>query len=88
MPKLHRMCLPRQVYTAQPEKVRYILSPNVTQQISKRDQVALWIGPEGGFSARELQAAQDGGWIPVGLGQNVLRADTAAIVAVSNFLCN
>jgi len=48
--------------------------------------MAIWIGPEGGFSPREIQQAKDKGWIPTSLGKNVLRADTAAIVAVSQFL--
>ncbi|MEC7984095.1 MAG: RsmE family RNA methyltransferase [Myxococcota bacterium] len=89
IPNLHRMCVPQQVYTAHSQKVRYILSPTVTEQSSsKPDDVALWIGPEGGFSSQEFQAARDGGWIPMGLGRNTLRADTAAIVAVSHFLCS
>lgn len=37
------------------------------------------IGPEGGFSAEELQAAQAAGCTPCHLGQRVLRAETAPL---------
>ena len=37
------------------------------------------IGPEGDFSEDEVRAAKDAGFIPVSLGELVLRVDTAAI---------
>ncbi len=45
--------------------------------------VAVCVGPEGGWSARELQAAGAAGAIPVGLGRWVLRADTAVAAALA-----
>ena len=47
------------------------------------DVVRILVGPEGGWSATEEQAAHDLGWIPVTLGSRPLRAETAAIVAVA-----
>ena len=46
--------------------------------------VAIMIGPEGGFSPRERQAimALDG-VVPVSLGRNILRADTAMLAALA-----
>ncbi len=44
-------------------------------------EVWLFIGPEGGFSAAEVHAAQAAGALPVTLGPRILRAETAAIVA-------
>lgn len=44
-------------------------------------QVALMIGPEGGFSEEEARLARIGGWQPVTLGRRILRMETAAIVA-------
>jgi 16S rRNA (uracil1498-N3)-methyltransferase len=41
--------------------------------------VALFIGPEGGFTAAEAQLAQESGLQPVTLGPRILRAETAAI---------
>jgi 16S rRNA (uracil1498-N3)-methyltransferase len=41
------------------------------------------IGPEGGFSQEEAKAAIGAGFKPVTLGSRILRAETAAIAAVS-----
>jgi 16S rRNA (uracil1498-N3)-methyltransferase len=45
--------------------------------------ISLAIGPEGGWSERELAAAQAAGWRAVSLGEAILRTSTAAIAAVS-----
>lgn len=44
----------------------------------KRD-VAIAIGPEGGFTSEELQAAATHGWREVSLGPRILRIETAAL---------
>jgi 16S rRNA (uracil1498-N3)-methyltransferase len=43
--------------------------------------VALLIGPEGGFSEREVELAKEKGVTPITLGPRILRTETAAIVA-------
>ncbi|HUI09912.1 MAG TPA: 16S rRNA (uracil(1498)-N(3))-methyltransferase [Bacteroidota bacterium] len=43
--------------------------------------VALCIGPEGGFSNAEIDAARGAGFRPVSLGTRRLRAETAAVAA-------
>jgi 16S rRNA (uracil1498-N3)-methyltransferase len=45
--------------------------------------VALWIGPEGDFTAAELNAIQAAGAVPITLGPHVLRSETAALYALS-----
>lgn len=40
--------------------------------------VSLMIGPEGGFSAAEVKAAENAGMISVGLGRRILRTETAS----------
>lgn len=45
--------------------------------------IYLFIGPEGGFSAREVALAREHGAIPVTLGPRILRAETAALVAAT-----
>lgn len=45
--------------------------------------VTLAVGPEGGWLSSEVEDALAHGWIPVTLGSQVLRADTAALAAVS-----
>lgn len=46
-------------------------------------QVALLIGPEGGFAAEEVAAARRNGFLPVSLGPRILRTETAAISAAT-----
>lgn len=45
--------------------------------------VAILIGPEGGFAAEEVAAAERAGFAAVGLGPRILRVETAAVVAVA-----
>jgi 16S rRNA (uracil1498-N3)-methyltransferase len=52
------------------------------QQIARPHRMLLLVGPEGGFSPEEEQIAVNQGFLPVGLGPRVLRAETAAILAV------
>jgi 16S rRNA (uracil1498-N3)-methyltransferase len=44
---------------------------------------ALMIGPEGGFSAAEVEQARSAGIMPVSLGTRILRTETAAIVGTA-----
>ena len=46
------------------------------------DDVLVLIGPEGDFSEEEVQLALDGGFLPVSLGGNRLRTETACLAAV------
>lgn len=46
-------------------------------------QIVFAIGPEGGFTVEEVEAAREHGFIPVGLGPRVLRTETAALVVLS-----
>ena len=47
------------------------------------EQVWIFVGSEGGFSAEEVQRIQDLGLVPVTLGDQVLRVETACIALVS-----
>jgi 16S rRNA (uracil1498-N3)-methyltransferase len=51
----------------------------VAQKLDPHAGITLLIGPEGGFSEAEVTAAQDQGFIVAGLGQRVLRAETATL---------
>lgn len=53
---------------------------------AKPRTLAIFIGPEGGFSAGEITRAKTMGVIPVTLGTRILRAETAAVVAAANVL--
>lgn len=47
------------------------------------DQVALLVGPEGGWTDHERRQIASSGWRPVSLGPQILRAETAAIAAAA-----
>ena len=49
----------------------------------KIKKVIILIGPEGDFTPGEVARALEAGFLPVSLGSQVLRVDTAAIAAVS-----
>jgi 16S rRNA (uracil1498-N3)-methyltransferase len=46
-------------------------------------QIALAVGPEGGWTDDELQSFRQAGWISASLGNSILRAETAAIAATA-----
>ncbi len=50
---------------------------------SRPAALTLAIGPEGGWTADELQWFRDSGWTAASLGDTILRAETAAIVATA-----
>ncbi len=49
-------------------------------------RLAVFIGPEGGYSEAEVSQAQAAGLTPVTLGKRILRMETAAVVAVTLIL--
>ena len=55
------------------KSLKSVLKPN--------DNTTLLIGPEGDFSTNEISESIKAGFIPVTLGNNRLRTETAAIVA-------
>ena len=46
-------------------------------------EIALAIGPEGGWTAEEMTLFSEHGWRHVTLGPRILRAETAAIAALA-----
>lgn len=53
------------------------------QQSVRPTAISLLVGPEGGITAEEATAAQQAGWQVISLGPRVLRAETAALAAVT-----
>lgn len=47
------------------------------------EEISLWIGPEGGFSKKEVQDMEDASFELVSLGSRILRTETAAIAAIT-----
>ena len=51
--------------------------------LTRVHQVALMVGPEGGFAAQEVEMARNHGVLPVSLGARILRTETAALVGAT-----
>lgn len=49
-------------------------------------KIAIFIGPEGGWTPQEITEVEAKGIIPISIGQNILRCETAPIVAGSIIL--
>ena len=62
------------------EKRGQSLFPEKPEQ--SRMSAALVVGPEGGWSAAEVQAAVDAGFKTLTLGRRTLRADAVAVIAI------
>ena len=48
--------------------------------------VGLFVGPEGGFTDKEVELAVQSGCLPATFGDNILRTETAAIVSVASVM--
>jgi 16S rRNA (uracil1498-N3)-methyltransferase len=57
-----------------------------TLEAVERPTVAVFIGPEGGFTVEEVALAREAGAQVVSLGRHILRSETAGIVAVAAVL--
>ncbi|MFQ3788594.1 16S rRNA (uracil(1498)-N(3))-methyltransferase [Halomonas sp. A29] len=68
------------------ETLRLVLHPGTAGALERSDapaSVALLIGPEGGLSASEVEAAMAASFSPLSLGPRILRTETAPVVALS-----
>lgn len=66
--------------------VRVLLEPGGDGRLSRDEainSIEILIGPEGGFSKRELELAQNSECLVVGLGPRVLRTETAPVAALA-----
>lgn len=75
-----RQCNAEQRFVAHCERdmERHLLS----RSLAPAKSTAILIGPEGDFTPAEITAAIDSGFRPVTLGDNRLRTETAALVAI------
>ncbi len=55
----------------------------VIEGIKSGQDVAILIGPEGGFEEAEVEKAKEYGIVPVTLGKRILRTETAGFTAIS-----
>ncbi|HEX4948567.1 MAG TPA: 16S rRNA (uracil(1498)-N(3))-methyltransferase [Blastocatellia bacterium] len=76
----------QQFCDAQTNGLRLIFSESGGRSLSETQRsnaVTLAIGPEGGWSEGELRLAKAHGFLPIHLGNRILRTETAAVAAVT-----
>jgi len=93
LPELERPLMLREAFACEAGH-RYLLEENANGQplLSALPDtvsagVALLIGPEGGWTDAEREQAAVRGWVPVSLGPQILRTETAAIAAIAVIMC-
>ena len=67
------------------EGERSVTLKQALQRVSG-DQIALFIGPEGGFAAEEIDFLKEGGAVSVTLGARILRTETAGPAMLAQVL--
>lgn len=55
----------------------------VLQDSKKSDTIIIVVGPEGGFSNKEVELFKSNGYISTSLGENILRAETVPLYVLS-----
>lgn len=55
----------------------------IIDDLMPNQDIAIFIGPEGGFEEAEIQTAVDNGIIPITLGKRILRTETAGMTVLS-----
>ena len=87
LPKLNPVVSFKDLIAQNIDGVKFIAHCEQTDRKSLKSQVntnsstLILIGPEGDFSVKEITMALDAHFIPVTLGKNRLRTETAAIAA-------
>jgi 16S rRNA (uracil1498-N3)-methyltransferase len=59
---------------------RFVAHPDGPGTLGGAGDLAVAVGPEGGFSEEEVELARSAGWQVIGLGPRILRVETAALV--------
>ncbi len=65
------------------KKDKMIPVANIKKTMHNKSGIAVFVGPEGGFEAEEIELLKKSGAYVAGLGPRVLRAETAAVAAVT-----
>ncbi|MCF7708352.1 MAG: 16S rRNA (uracil(1498)-N(3))-methyltransferase [Verrucomicrobia bacterium] len=68
---------------ASARSLRDVLREAASGESATSHNVAVWIGPEGGFSETEVEIIRGAGAVPVHLGKRTLRSETAVVFCVS-----
>lgn len=86
-PELNDLMSFKEVITKEFEGKKFIAwceaiqDERIENYLEENENSLILIGPEGGFSADEIQLAKQNGFIPISISKSRLRTETAAIIA-------
>ena len=90
IPLVHEPCALEEVLAGPAAEVRIVLDPGgpsdaaeTIRRVASAGEVAVAVGPEGGWSAGEVGRFREAGFLSLRLGPRVLRTETAAIVSTA-----
>ncbi|HEA47014.1 MAG TPA: 16S rRNA (uracil(1498)-N(3))-methyltransferase [bacterium] len=66
--------------------LKQVLKRHTSHIPHSTSHITVFIGPEGGFTSEEVEAAKEKGAIPVSLGPRLLRTETAGLVTLTVIL--
>jgi 16S rRNA (uracil1498-N3)-methyltransferase len=69
------------------EEEHEVTLKDLLYEIKAVEEIYIFIGPEGGFTAEEVAEARAAGVRPVTLGPRILRTETAGIAVITMVLC-
>lgn len=87
LPRLNPLCKIEDLFPQADENDKFIafvdetFSQNLVSKIKKNSSTIIFIGPEGDFTQEELIMAESCGFNRISLGKNILRTETAGLVA-------
>lgn len=59
---------------------------SIIKASKEKGSIGIFIGPEGGFEEKEIEAAKESGVQPITLGRRILRTETAGLAVISMFM--
>ena len=86
LPKLSNVTQLEEVVNSCEVKCRLVLDPLADSgltSLSKQNEIALLIGPEGGLTEQEVRRAVDKGFQATTMGPRILRTETATVAALT-----
>lgn len=85
LPELRSICEFNQAIETTTGDIKFICQPgnNKPTNLSSANDVVILVGPEGGFNDAEIDLALAANYVPLSLGKNILRTETATTSALT-----
>ena len=81
---LYEAAKPKEIWEYLPVKVHRLSDmKQLIESAGSGQQIAVFIGPEGGFDPEEIRLATEAGILPITLGKRILRTETAGFTTIA-----